>query len=106
MNAPTCQTGGTSQSASCKLHCQSGPTLSGFTLIELLVVIGIIAVLAGLLLPILAKAKLKAKGIACMNNHRQLAIAWKMYVDDSREFLPFASYWPYGPAALTAENQY
>lgn len=78
----------------------------GFTLIELLVVIGIIAVLAALLLPILDKAKLKARGIQCMNNHRQLALAWKMYVDDSREFLPYASFWPYGPAALDAQNQY
>jgi prepilin-type N-terminal cleavage/methylation domain-containing protein len=106
MNAPACQTGGASQWASCKLHRHCERRLSGFTLIELLVVIGIIAVLAALLLPVLDKAKLKAKGIQCMNNHRQLAIAWKMYVDDSREFLPFASYWPYGPAELTAENQY
>ena len=63
----------------------------GFTLIELLVVIAIIAILAALLLPTLSTAKLKAQGIQCMNHHRQLMLAWKMYVDDSRELLPYAT---------------
>jgi prepilin-type N-terminal cleavage/methylation domain-containing protein/prepilin-type processing-associated H-X9-DG protein len=63
----------------------------GFTLIELLVVIAIIAILAALLLPALTRAKLKAQGVQCMNSHRQLAIAWRMYTEDNQDRLLYAS---------------
>jgi prepilin-type N-terminal cleavage/methylation domain-containing protein/prepilin-type processing-associated H-X9-DG protein len=69
---------------------------AAFTLVELLVVIAIIGILAALLLPSLGSAKLKTQGVQCLNNHRQLAFAWRMYAEDNADALLYASSKPVG----------
>jgi prepilin-type N-terminal cleavage/methylation domain-containing protein/prepilin-type processing-associated H-X9-DG protein len=75
--------------------------LRGFTLIELLVVIAIIAILAAMLLPALTNAKQKAQGIQCMNQHKQLSLAWRLYAEDNGDVLVYASTGGSGRAGLS-----
>lgn len=74
-----------------RFYSRRGPSLPirGFTLVELLVVIAVIAILAALLMPALARARSKGQGMTCINNLRQLSIACFTYTDDARDRLPY-----------------
>ncbi len=74
----------------CGHPCSQARHTPGFTLIELLVVIAIMAILAGLLLPALAKAKEQGRGAACKSNMHQIVLGMLLYADDNRDYLPWA----------------
>src|SRR5580704_16672584 len=85
MRAPSCS----------KLHLTRELTsmqFRGFTLIELLVVIAIIAILAGILFPVFAQVRDKARAISCTSNEKQLGLAFLQYAQDYDETLPLANY--------------
>ncbi|MFP4053693.1 MAG: type II secretion system protein [Phycisphaerae bacterium] len=71
---------------------QPGP--AGFTLVELLIVISIIALLISILLPSLGRAKESARVISCRSNLRAIGVAFRMYLDDSRDLMPCAAQLP------------
>jgi prepilin-type N-terminal cleavage/methylation domain-containing protein/prepilin-type processing-associated H-X9-DG protein len=72
-----------------RARAKSPSRTSAFTLIELLVVIAIIAILAAILLPVLAKAEQRADRAYCLNNMRQMSVAWIMYCDDNNSNVPY-----------------
>ena len=78
----------------------------GFTLIELLVVIAIIAILAAILFPVFAKAREKARQIACLSNEKQISLGLLQYTQDYDEYVPYMFYGSNGAASDPATGKY
>ena len=87
-----------------RIEKSSNNSRSAFTLIELLVVIAIIAILAAMLLPVLTKAKIRAQGISCLSNIRQLQTAWILYTGDFQDYLPLNPSSDSGNGNVVGEN--
>src|SRR5216683_1624533 len=83
-------------------HLHSPRPSAAFTFVELLVVLAVLVVLIATLFPAMAKSRPNAQAFQCLNNHRQLCAAWRMYADDSRDRIVFSS----GDGTSNPLNQY
>src|SRR4051794_32060080 len=79
-------------------HCRR----VAFTLVEILIVIGIIALLIGLLLPAMSRAREQSRRLLCMNNQRQIVLAWALYCGEFAGYMPLA--YPDGGSSSAAPN--
>ncbi len=103
MKKPNVNGQSAASSRSCLGHSRSGAA-PGFTLLELLVVVGVLALLALTFLPVMARTGPSSRSFQCLNNHRQLCAAWRIYADDNRDRIVYAS--DDGTGTANPQNQY